>query len=65
MVPIAQAAPQAGAVAEQPDQVEDRDHDANSIANRLLISAIISFLDDRFAAPLLNRIQQDNSANRC
>ena len=46
----AQAVPIAG-------QVADREHDPDSIANRLLISTIISFIDDRLAGPLLTILQ--------
>ena len=40
------------------------EHDSNSIANRYLINAIISFLRDDLAVPLLNRVQQDSASSR-
>ncbi len=56
----------AGAAGGQPAavQVEERDHDSSSLANRVLISVIISYLDDKLAIPFLARIQQDNAANK-
>ena len=40
------------------------EHDSNSIANRYLINAIISFLRDDLAVPLLKRVQQDSAISR-
>jgi molybdopterin converting factor small subunit len=40
------------------------EHDSNSVANRYLINAIISFLRDELAIPLLNKVQQDNASSR-
>jgi hypothetical protein len=40
------------------------EHVSNSVANRYLINAIISFLRDELAIPLLTRIQQDNASSR-
>jgi hypothetical protein len=40
------------------------EHDSNSVANRNLVNAIISFLREELAIPLLTRIQQDNASSR-
>jgi hypothetical protein len=68
------AAPQAAAGGDggQPGQAqvqppqEDviREHDSNSIANRILIHAIISFVNDELALPLMAKAQQDNVQSR-
>ncbi len=70
-VPAAQANPKAAGANQTAaqavpivGQVADREHDPDSIANRLIISTIISFIDDRLAGPLLTRVRQDNSAGR-
>ena len=62
----APAAPPGGGGQQAPPGAQGpaQEHAPNSIANRILISAIISFIDDRLAIPMLNRVQQDNHANR-
>jgi hypothetical protein len=60
-VPVvhAQAQPQ------QLDNVQEiGEHDSNSIANRILINAIISFVNDELAVPLMIKVQRDNVQSR-
>jgi hypothetical protein len=71
-LPVPPAAPQAAAGGDggQPGQVQPpqgdiiREHDSNSIANRILVHAIISFVNDELALPLMVKAQQDNVQSR-
>ena len=40
------------------------EHEVTSVANRILINAIVSFLVDDLATPLLAKVQNDHSSNR-
>ena len=40
------------------------EHEVTSVANRILINAIVSFLVDDLATPLLAKVQSDHSSNR-
>jgi len=68
--PLVPPAPQgaggdnAPAPAQAPARAQIPDHHVTSVANRLLINAIVSFLADELAAPLLAKVQNDHASNR-
>jgi hypothetical protein len=47
-----------------PPTAGDSENPGSSMANRILINAVISFVRDEIAIPLLNRVLNDNSMSR-